>query len=159
MAAWEDATAPAEAAGVRVAHLRTGIVLSSAGGALATQVKVFRLGLGAPLGTGRQWVSWISLQDEIGAIGHLLTADISGPVNLVAPGAVTNREFTKVLGRVLRRPTLPVAVPAPVLRAGLGGFATEGVLQGQRLVPAVLEASGYRFVHRDLEAALQAELN
>ena len=155
---WEDATAPAEAAGVRVAHLRTGIVLSGGGGALGTQVKVFKLGLGAPLGSGRQWVSWISLQDEVAAIRHLLTADVAGPVNLVGPAPVTNREFTGVLGKVLRRPTLPVPVPGLVLRAGLGEFATEGVLIGQRLEPAVLRGSGFVFAHRDLETALRASL-
>lgn len=155
---WEAATGPAQRAGARVAHLRTGIVLSGSGGALATQRPIFRLGLGAPLGSGKQWVSWISLADEVAAIRHLLQADVEGPVNLVGPAPVTNREFTKVLGRVLRRPTLPVPVPGPVLKAALGGFATEGVLVGQRLLPTVLERSGFAFAHRDLETALRASL-
>jgi uncharacterized protein len=155
---WEAATAPAEAAGARVAHLRTGIVMSGDGGALGPQLPVFKAGLGAPLGNGRQYVSWISRTDELAAITHLLTAGVRGPVNLVAPQPVTNREFTKTLGRVLRRPTLPVPVPGVVLKAALGGFAEEGVLVGQRLAPRVLEASGFSFAHRDLEAALRAEL-
>ena len=155
---WEAATAPAEAAGLRVAHLRTGIVLSGRGGALAKQVPIFRAGLGAPLGSGRQWLSWVSMRDEVAGIEHCLTADVSGPVNLVGPSPVTNREFTKALGRALHRPTLPVGVPGAVLRAGLGGFADEGLLIGQRLVPAVLQRSGFGFVDADLDAALASSL-
>jgi uncharacterized protein (TIGR01777 family) len=156
---WERSTAVAEQAGVRVAHLRTGVVLASEGGALARQLPIFKAGLGAPLGSGRQWLSWISLPDEVDVIVHLLTADVSGPVNLVAPVPVTNREFTRVLGRkVLRRPTLPVPVPGLVLRALLGKFADEGVLVSQRLEPAVLDKSGFSFAHRDLESALRAVL-
>lgn len=153
---WEAATAPAQAAGRRVVHLRSGIVLSGRGGALRRQLPIFKAGLGAPLGTGRQHVAWISLQDEIDAIRFCLTAALEGPVNLVAPAPVTNREFTKVLGRVLHRPTLPVPVPGPVLSLALGGFAREGVLIGQRLAPAVLERAGFRFSHADLESALRA---
>jgi uncharacterized protein (TIGR01777 family) len=155
--AWEAATAPAEQ-GARVAHLRTGIVLSGKGGALGKQRPLFRAGLGAPLGSGRQWLAWISLQDEVAAIRHLLTADVAGPVNLVAPAPVTNREFTKALGAQLHRPTAPVAVPRFVLRAVLGDFADEGVLLGQRLVPAVLQRSGFSFTHPDLRSALRAAL-
>jgi uncharacterized protein (TIGR01777 family) len=154
---WEAATAPAQQAGLRVAHLRTGIVLGD-GGALAPQVRVFKLGLGARLGSGRQWVSWISLQDEVAAIRHLLTADVEGPVNLVGPAPVTNRDFTKALGRALHRPTLPVPVPPFALRALLGDFADEGVLTGQRLAPAVLERSGFAFAHRDVGTALAASV-
>ncbi|HEU0100730.1 MAG TPA: TIGR01777 family oxidoreductase [Mycobacteriales bacterium] len=155
---WEAATAPAEQAGLRVAHLRTGIVLSGAGGALKKQALAAKAFAGAPLGTGRQWSSWISLQDEVAAIGHLLTADVAGAVNLVGPAPVTNREFTRTLNGVVHRPTIPVPVPAPVLRAVLGPFADEGVLIGQRLAPAVLERSGFTFAHRDLETALRASL-
>ena len=155
---WEGATAPAEVAGVRVAHLRTGIVLSRDGGALAAQLPIFKLGAGAPLGTGRQWTSWISLRDEVGAISHCLTAPVTGPVNLVGPVPVTNRDFTKALGRAVHRPTLPVAVPGFVLRAALGQFAEEGVLRGQRLVPAVLQRTGYVFQDADVDAALRASL-
>jgi len=151
--AWEAATGPAEAAGVRVAHLRTGIVLAS-GGALARQVPLFKVGLGAPLGSGRQWLSWISLRDEVNAIRHCLTAEVSGPVNLVGPHPVTNADFTRALGRALHRPTLPVGVPAMVLRAALGDFAEEGLLAGQRLAPVVLEQSGFAFAHAELRSAL-----
>ncbi len=155
---WEAATAPAEAAGVRVAHLRTGIVLSGDGGALGPQLRVFKLGLGAPLGSGRQWLSWISLRDEVAAIRHLLTADVDGPVNLVGPAPVTNKEFTKALGRALHRPTLPIPVPGFALKALLGPFAEEGVLIGQRLQPAVLQRSGFTFAHADVDAALAASI-
>jgi uncharacterized protein len=155
---WEAATAPAEGA-ARVAHLRTGIVLSREGGALAKQLPIFKAGAGAPLGSGRQWVPWISLADEVAAIRHLLTAQVSGPVNLVAPAAVTNRAFTKALGKAVHRPTLPVPVPGFVLRAALGGFADEGVLIGQRLTPQVLDDSGFRFTHPTLDVALAAVLS
>ena len=155
---WEASTEAAEKAGVRTVHLRTGIVLSGSGGALATQARVARLGLGAPLGSGRQWVSWISMADELGAIRHLLTADVAGPVNLVGPAPVTNREFTRVLNRVVHRPTFPIPVPGFALRTLLGQFADEGVLIGQRLLPGVLQRSGYAFAHRDVEAALRAAL-
>lgn len=155
---WEAATAPAEAAGLRVAHLRTGIVLSGDGGALRPQLPVFKLGLGAPLGSGKQWLSWISLHDEVAAIRHLLTADVSGPVNLVGPDPVTNAQFTKALGRAVSRPTLPIKVPGFALEAMLGPFAEEGVLIGQRLQPAVLQKSGFTFAHGDVDAALRASL-
>jgi uncharacterized protein (TIGR01777 family) len=156
--AWEAGTAAAEQAGVRTAHLRSGIVLSGRGGALARQAQVARLGLGAPLGSGRQWVSWISLPDEVAAIRHLLTADVEGPVNLVGPAPVTNAEFTRALNRAVHRPTFPVAVPGFVLRAALGQFADEGVLIGQRVVPAVLERGGFSFAHGDVDTALRAVL-
>ncbi len=155
---WEQGTVAAETAGIRVAHLRTGIVLSGRGGALKKQALAAKAFAGAPLGTGRQWTSWISLQDEVDAVRHLLTADVSGPVNLVGPAPVTNLEFTRTLNRVVRRPTIPVPVPAFVLRAMLGEFADEGVLVGQRLAPAVLEGTGFQFAHRDLETALRASL-
>lgn len=155
--AWEEATAPA-AATARVAHLRTGIVLSSEGGALKKQLPLFKLGAGAPLGSGEQWLSWISLQDEVAAIVHLLTADVSGPVNLVGPAPVTNKDFTKALGKAVHRPTLPVAVPGFALKLALGEFAEQGVLTGQRLAPAVLDRSGFAFNHPDLASALGAAL-
>lgn len=155
---WEASTAAADAAGIRVAHLRTGIVLSGAGGALKKQVLAAKAFAGAPLGSGRQYSSWISLQDEVAAVRHLLDADVAGPVNLVGPAPVTNKEFTKTLNRVVHRPTIPVPVPGFVLRAVLGEFADEGVLIGQRLAPAVLERSGFHFAHRDLETALRASL-
>ncbi len=154
---WEAATAPAERSGCRVAQLRTGIVLAGTGGALPRQALAAKAFLGAPLGSGRQYVSWITLPDEVGAIRHLLGADVAGPVNLVGPAPVTNAEFTRTLNRVLRRPTPPLHVPAGVLRAALGRFADE-VLLGQRLQPAVLRRSGYAFQHADLETALRASL-
>ena len=141
-------------------HLRTGVVLAGVGGALAKQLPIFKVGLGAPLGSGRQWLPWITLPDEVGAIAFLLSAeDVSGPVNLVAPNPVTNRDFTKALGSVLGRPTLPVPVPGFALKLALGGFAEEGVLAGQRLRPAVLEQAGYDFVHTDVRAGLAAVLD
>jgi uncharacterized protein (TIGR01777 family) len=155
---WEAATAPAEAAGARVVHLRTGIVLSADGGAVGKQATVVKAFLGAPLGRGRQWQSWISLEDEIGAIRHLLTADVQGPANLVAPAPVTQRDFTVALGRALHRPVWPVPVPGVVLKAVLGQFAQEGVLVGQRLTPRVLLESGYVFAYTDVDQALQASL-
>jgi uncharacterized protein (TIGR01777 family) len=155
---WEAATKPAEAAGVRVAHLRTGIVLSSQGGIVGKQLLLYKLGLGAPLGSGRQWTSWISLRDEVAAIRHLLTADVAGPVNLVGPAPVTNKQFTKALGRALHRPTLPVAVPGFVLKAAVGQFAEEGILVGQRLAPKVLLDSGFRFADEDVDSGLRSSL-
>lgn len=153
--AWEGATAAADTA-ARVVHLRTGIVLSAAGGALGKQLPIFKAGLGAPLGSGRQWLPWITRYDEVAAIVHLLTADVAGPVNLVAPEPVTNREFTKALGKAVHRPTAPVPVPGFVLKAALGEFATEGVLAGQRLAPTVLERSGFTWAHRDVVSGLTA---
>lgn len=155
---WEGATKPAEAAGVRVAHLRTGIVLSGEGGIVGRQLLLYKLGLGAPLGSGRQWTSWISLRDEVAAIRHLLAAEVSGPVNLVGPAPVTNKQFTRALGRALHRPTLPIAVPGVVLKAAVGQFAEEGILIGQRLAPKVLQDSGFRFADEDVDAGLRASL-
>jgi uncharacterized protein (TIGR01777 family) len=155
--AWEAATAPADKAS-RVAHLRTGYVLAKDAPGVQKQVRVAKLGLGAPLGSGRQWMSWITLYDEVRAITHLLTTDTSGPVNLVAPNPATNRELTQAINRAVHRPTFPVPVPGLALKAALGPFAAEGVLIGQRLVPAVLEGSGFTFTHRDVDTALAAVL-
>lgn len=155
---WEAATQPAEDAGIRVAHLRSGIVLSGDGGIVGRQLLLFKAGLGAPLGSGRQWVSWISLRDEIAAIRHLLSAEVAGPVNLVGPAPVTNRAFTRALGRAVHRPTLPVAVPGLVLRAAVGQFADEAILIGQRLEPRVLQDSGFRFQDADVQSGLRASL-
>jgi uncharacterized protein (TIGR01777 family) len=155
---WEGATAPAEAAGVRVAHLRTGIVLTPKGGALKKQLPLFKLGLGGKFGNGRQWQSWISLDDEVGAITHLLTADVRGAVNLTAPTPVTNAEFTKTLGRVLHRPAvLPIPSFGPKLL--LGSELAEALLfTGQQVLPGVLQADGYTFRYSTLEVALRALL-
>jgi uncharacterized protein (TIGR01777 family) len=152
---WEAATAPAEAAGVRVAHLRTGLVLGP-GAVLVTIMRlVFRAGLGGRLGSGRQYWPWISLRDEVDAIRFLLTADVAGPVNLTAPAPVTNAEFTRALARVLHRPAA-LPVPAIALRLALGAFAREAVLSGKRAVPTALLTAGYEYTHRDLESALRA---
>jgi uncharacterized protein (TIGR01777 family) len=155
---WESATAAAEEAGVRTAHLRTGIVLSAKGGALKKQLPLFRFGLGGKFGKGTQWQSWISIDDEVGAIEHLLTADVRGAVNLTAPSPVTNSEFAKTLARVLHRPSF-VPIPAFGPKLLLGGELAESLLfTGQRVLPAVLSQSGYEFDHPTLEVALRALL-
>jgi uncharacterized protein (TIGR01777 family) len=152
---WEAAAAPAAQAGVRTAQLRTGIVLSPKGGALRKLLPLFRIGVGGRFGSGRQWQSWISIDDEVGAIEHLLSAPVSGPVNLVAPHAVTNAEFTRVLASVLKRPAV-VPVPAIGPRTLLGRDLADALLfTGQRVVPRALEASGYRFAHPTLDVALR----
>ena len=157
--AWEDASAPATQAGVRVVRVRSGVVLSAHGGALRRQLLLFRIGLGGRLGNGRQWLSWISLADEVGAMLHVLDeAAVRGPVNATAPAPVTNREFTRDLGRVLRRPAM-LAVPGFALRVALGAdLASEMVLASQRVLPARLIATGYTFDHPDLDTALTAVL-
>ncbi len=152
--AWEAATSPAEDAGVRVVHLRTGIVLSPRGGALKKLLPLFRFGLGGRMGSGRQWQSWISLDDEVGAIVFLLTADISGAVNLTAPAPVTNAEFTKVLASTLSRPAL-VPVPSFGPKLLLGGELADALLfTGQRVLPELLTDAGYSFEHPTLSEAL-----
>jgi uncharacterized protein (TIGR01777 family) len=148
---WEAAAAPAEEAGVRVAFLRTGIVLSPSGAALARWLPFLRLGLGGPLGSGRQYWPWITLPDEIAAIVHLLHHDIRGPVNLTAPDPARNVEITRELARALHRPAL-VPVPAPALRLVLGEFSSE-VLGSIRAVPSVLTASAFRWQHPTLADA------
>ena len=156
--AWEEATAPAEEAGVHVAHIRTGIVLSRHGGALKKMLPLFKLGAGGRFGKGRQWMSWISIHDQIGAIEHLLTSNVRGAVNLTAPGAVRNADFARTLGDVLKRPTLlPVPSFGPKLLLG-GELADALLFDGQRVTPQVLLADGYRFEHPDLPSALRAVL-
>lgn len=156
---WEAATAPAEAAGVRTVHLRTGIVLAARGGALARMLPPFRLGLGGRIGSGRQYMSWIALEDEVGAILHSIACEeLSGPVNATAPNPATNEELTKTLGRVLRRPTV---LPTPLLplRAIYGRELVEHLLvEGQRVLPARLLATGYAFARPTLEGALRSML-
>lgn len=157
--AWEAATSPAADAGVRVVWARNGMVLSAREGALARQLLPFRLGLGGPLGGGRQWWSWISLDDEVGAILHCLaTPTVSGPVNCVSPTPVRQREFASTLGRVLRRPAV---LPTPLipLRLRYGSdLVDELLLASMRVVPAALTASGYPFRHPTLEPALRSAL-
>jgi hypothetical protein len=157
---WEAATAPAEDAGIRVAHFRTGIVLSENGGALKPMLLPFKLGLGGRIGSGRQWWSWIALDDEVGAILHLIdTNTLRGPVNLTAPNPVTNDEFTRTLNRVLHRPTL-LPTPTFALKAMFGSEAVDEMfLGGQRVVPARLQADAYAFRHVELEGALRQLLH
>jgi uncharacterized protein (TIGR01777 family) len=153
---WEAAADPARAAGVRVVHLRSGLVLARRGGLLKPLSLVVKAGLGGRLGSGRQFMPWISLTDEVRAIRFALDSDVDGPVNLCAPSPVRNAEFTKTLGRVLHRPTV-VPVPAFAARIALGELAGE-VLGGQRAVPRRLIESGFEFRHAELETALRAEL-
>jgi uncharacterized protein (TIGR01777 family) len=156
---WEEATAEAEDAGVRTVHLRSGIVLASKGGALGKQLPLFRFGVGGRLGSGRQWVSWISLDDEVAAIGHVLAGDLTGPVNLTAPNPVTNAEFTRALSSVLHRPAI-AAVPRFALRLALGGqMADEMILASQRVLPARLAGSGYCFTDTALTPTLTRVLH
>ena len=155
---WEAAAAPIAAASVRLVLLRTGIVLSPDGGALAQLLLPFKLGLGGPIGSGRQWMSWISLDDHVSAMEHALATDgVHGPVNLVAPNPVQNAHFAKVLGHVLGRPAL-MPVPAFALQLALGEMAERTVLASQRVAPHALLTSGFSFAHATLEAALAADL-
>lgn len=152
---WERAAMEAAAGGVRVVRLRIGMVLSPEGGALRTMLPAFRLGLGGPLGDGRQWVSWISRDDLVGIIHHaILDESLSGPVNAVAPHPVRNRELASALGRVLSRPAR-LRAPASVLRLLAGEMGEELLLSSARAVPAALEAAGYRYRHAGLEEALR----
>ena len=157
---WEAATTPAADAGIRVARVRSGIVLGREGGVLARMLLPFRLGLGGRIASGRQYMSWISIDDEVGAILHALTQDrVTGPVNLTGPAPVTNAEFTKTLGRVVRRPTV---IPTPLLplRARYGSELVQHLLvEGQRVVPKQLEESDYRFAHPTLEEVLRAAVD
>ena len=152
---WEAATGPADAAGVRVARIRTGLVLSREGGMLPPMSLSFRFGLGARLGNGRQWMSWIHIDDHVGAIRHLIgRGESTGAYNLTAPAPVTNRDFSDSLARVLRRPRI-LAAPSPVLRALLGESAGL-LLGGQRAIPARLQREGFAFRYPTLPEALQS---
>jgi len=154
---WEAAAAPASDAGTRVVTLRTGLVLSGQGGLLGPLAPLFRLGLGARLGGGGQYLSWIALADHVRAARFLLEhGDIAGPVNLTAPAPVTNAEFTAALGRAAHRPAL-LRVPAPLLRAGLGELSSE-LLSSSRVLPARLLAAGFTFRYPGIDAALAAAL-
>jgi uncharacterized protein (TIGR01777 family) len=156
---WEAATLAAEKAGIRTVHLRTGIVLSAAGGALKKQLLLFKLGLGGRFGNGHQWQSWISIDDEVGAIVHLLSAEICGAVNLTAPNPVTNSEFATTLGKVLHRPAV-LRVPTFGPKLLLGGELVDSLLlAGQRVLPTALQRSGYEFHHTTLDAALRDVLH
>jgi uncharacterized protein len=151
---WEAATAPAADSGVRVVLARTGLVLSPSGGMLGRLRPLYAFGAGARLGNGRQYMPWISLEDQIRAMLFALDHDtLSGPVNFTGPAPVTNAEFTAALGRAMNRPT-PLVVPGFALRAVLGELADEGLLIGQRAIPSALEAAGFVFDHNTVREAL-----
>jgi len=155
---WEAANQPAASAGIRTVQIRIGVVLSATGGALQKMLPAFRLGLGGNIGSGRQWMSWIHVQDLVAAVHHILNSDLSqGPVNMVAPKPVTNAEFTKTLASVLSRPAV-FPVPAFVAKLAFGQMAQEVLLAGQRVEPTKLIASGYPFHYSDLRKALEAVL-
>jgi uncharacterized protein (TIGR01777 family) len=152
---WEAAADPAREAGVRVVHPRFGIVLSAEGGALAVTLPIFKLGGGGRIGSGRQYWSWISIDDVVGAILHALTTDsLSGPVNVTVPNPPTNAEYTKTLGYVLGRPTI-FPLPAPAARLALGEIADELLLASQRIEPAKLRETGYEYRYPELEGAFR----
>lgn len=155
---WEAATGPAESAGVRVVRLRTGYALHRDGGYLKPQLLPFRLGIAGRMGSGRQWLPWISLADWLAAVTFLLERDdIAGPVNLVGPAPVTNAEFTKALAAALHRPAL-IPIPGPALQIAVGGLSTE-ILTSARVLPGVLTREGFGYHHPDLESALHAALH
>lgn len=152
---WEAETAPARDAGIRVVNLRIGVVLSAEGGALAKMLTPFKMGLGGVIGSGRQYISWIAIDDLIAVIDHLLfDSDLAGPVNAVSPHPVTNRELVKTLGAILHRPTL-CWMPATAVRLAFGEMADEMLLASNRVVPARLQAEGFEFAHPRLDGALR----
>lgn len=158
--AWEAATAPAADAGTRVVHLRTGIVLDADGGALGKQLPIFKAGLGGKAGTGQQWMSWISLADEVAAIRFAIDhATVTGALNLTAPEPVTNSSFTKALGGALHRPTF-LTIPRFARHApfGIGGLVESLLFTSARVEPRGLTDAGFTFAHPDLETALAAVL-
>jgi len=154
---WEAAAQPAEEAGIRTAQMRIGIVLSPDGGALQKMLTPFRLGAGGNMGNGRQWWSWIDVQDLVGAIHHILNTNLAGPVNLVSPTPVTNAEFTKTLAAVLHRPAI-FPMPAFAARLAFGQMGEELLLASQKVEPAKLTASRYPYHHSDLKRALEGIL-
>jgi uncharacterized protein (TIGR01777 family) len=157
---WEAATEPAAAAGIRVASTRSGVILGRTGGMLSRMLLPFRLGLGGRIASGRQYMSWVSIDDEVGAILHALAnTSVAGPVNVTGPAPVTSAEFTQTLGRVVRRPTV---IPTPLLplKVRYGGELVQHLLvEGQRVLPKRLEETGYRFAHPTLEDALRAAVD
>ena len=159
---WEAAAGPAAEAGIRVVHLRFGVVLGPGAGALAKMLPLFRLGVGGRLGSGHQWMSWISLADAVAAVLFALGSNsaastLASPVNLTAPAPVTNAEFTRALGRAVHRPAI-LPAPAFALRLALGQMADEALLSSARVFPARLINAGFQFAHPNLEAALAAAL-
>jgi hypothetical protein len=155
---WEAAAQPAKDAGIRVAHMRFSGVLSPEGGALAKLLPLFRLGLGGKLGSGEQWMSWISLPDLVSAVFHSIqNGQLAGPVNMVSPIPVTNAELTRTLAQVLHRPAIFPA-PAFALRVAVGDMADEVLLASARVIPAWLAETGFRFQHAQLAVALESLL-
>ncbi len=156
--AWEAAVDPAAQLGVRVVHLRFGVVLAQGGGALKKMLPIFRLGVGGKLGSGRQWMSWVTLPDAVRAIKFAVeTESVQGAYNVVSPEPVTNAEFTRTLGHMLDRPTV-FAAPAFALRTAFGQMAQDTILASTRALPARLEEAGFRFAHPRLPSALAAVL-
>jgi uncharacterized protein len=156
---WEAAARPAEAAGIRVVHLRFGVVLAAHDGALGKMLPFFRLGLGGPLGSGRQWMSWVNIEDAVVAILFAMdTPALAGALNLTAPEPVTNAEFTRSLGRAVHRPAI-LPAPAIALRLAFGEMADEALLSSARIVPSRLVGAGFRFAYPTLDAALEAALH
>jgi uncharacterized protein len=152
---WEAATKAAVDAGIRTVQIRTGVVLSPSGGALGKMLTPFKMGVGGRIGNGRQWMSWIDVQDMVGAIHHIVKSDLlQGPVNMVAPKPVTNAEFTKTLASVLSRPAI-FPVPAFVVKLAFGEMGETVLLGSQRVEPAQLVASGYPFRFSDLRSSLE----
>lgn len=156
-AAWEAAAAPAAEAGIRVVHPRTGVVMAADGPLIEKVELPFKLGVGGKVGSGRQYVPWIALEDEVRALRFLIDGDLTGPVNLVAPAPVTNAELTKALGQVLRRPTV-LPIPVAALRVLYGEMGVTLATVSQRAVPEALERAGFRFRHRDIVGALEVAL-
>jgi uncharacterized protein (TIGR01777 family) len=151
---WEAATKAAADAGIRTVQMRTGVVLSPKGGALGKMLTPFKMGVGGRIGSGRQWMSWIHVQDMVGAIHHIVNGDLQGPVNMVAPKPVTNAEFTQTLASVLSRPAI-FPMPACVVKLAFGEMGETVLLGSQRVEPAQLIGSGYQFRFRDLRASLK----
>jgi uncharacterized protein (TIGR01777 family) len=156
--AWEGATVAAERAGIRVVHLRTGVVLSPAGGALGQLLLPFKMGVGGRLGSGRQYMSWIDLDDHVGLIHHALFSEgLRGAINATAPNPVTNATFSAALGRALNRPTV-IPVPALAVKAAFGQLGTEALLWGQRVLPKKATDSGFTFFYEGVEDSLRFQL-
>ena len=155
--AWEAAAEPARAAGLRTVHLRQGIVLAKDGGALARLLPPFKLGAGGRVGSGRQWWSWVSLDDTVAAYLYALEQPLAGPVNVVAPGVVTNQEFVKALGRAVHRPAF-FPLPASAVKAAFGQMGEEMLLAGQRVAPTRLVDAGFTFGQPDVDSGLASAL-
>jgi len=155
---WEDATAPAAEAGIRVVRVRTGLVLAADGGLLKRLLLPFKFGLGGRLGSGKQYMSWIAIDDQLRALLHVIETDVlAGPLNLTAPNPVTNAEFTATLGDVVHRPTV-LPTPLPALKIVYGGELVDTLLGSQRVSSGKLRSSGFEFSYPDLDAALRATL-